>query len=33
MFSFFYCKQHMINSKDLTYDFAALQEDDTHLKK
>lgn len=33
MFSFHYCKQHMINSKDFTYAFAALRENDTYLKK
>jgi len=33
VFSFYYCKQHIINSKYLTYAFAALREDDTYLKK
>jgi hypothetical protein len=32
-FSFYYCKQLIINSKDLTNVFAALREDDTYLKK
>jgi len=33
MFSFYYCKHLISNSKDLTYAFAALRKDDTYLKK